>query len=64
MSRKDDPRWFMVDVRFVRKLGRNITLAELKEREELAGFSLLRRGNRLSVMPVSAEHWEFILGLE
>jgi hypothetical protein len=30
----------------------------------IGGISLLRRGNRLSVMPVSAEHWEYVLGLE
>lgn len=58
------PRWFMVDVQFVRDLSRNITLSELKERPELAGFPLIRRGNRLSIMPVSSEQWHFILGLE
>ena len=60
----DNPRWYMVDVRFVRKLGRTITLSELKERPELAGFPLVRKGNRLSVMPVEPEHWHFILALE
>jgi predicted RNA-binding protein with PUA-like domain len=54
----------MVDVRFVRKLKRTITLAELKDRPELQGLALVRKGNRLSVMPVEAEHWDFILGLE
>jgi predicted RNA-binding protein with PUA-like domain len=63
-SRPDAPRWFMVDVRFVRKLKRTITLAELKDRPELQGLALVRKGNRLSVMPVEAEHWDFILGLE
>ena len=59
-----DPRWFHVDVKFVRKLGRTITLGELKSHEELAGMALVRRGNRLSIMPVSDAEWEFILGLE
>jgi predicted RNA-binding protein with PUA-like domain len=58
------PRWLMVDVRLVRKLGRAITLAELKGRPELDGLALLRRGNRLSVMPVDAAMWESILALE
>ena len=63
-SDPDNPRWYMVDVRFVRKLDRTITLSELKERSELAGFPLVRKGNRLSVMPVEPEHWHFILSLE
>ncbi len=63
-SDPDKPRWFMVDVAFRRKLGRTITLSELKERPELEGMPLIRKGNRLSVMPVSKEHWDFILSLE
>jgi len=58
------PRWLMVDVRFVRKLKRTIALAELKDRPELEGLALLRRGNRLSIMPVEAAMWDFILSLE
>ena len=59
-----NPRWYMVGVRFVRKLGRTITLDELKQHPELAEMSLVRRGNRLSVMPVSAQQWRTILALE
>lgn len=58
------PRWLMVDVRFVRKLKRTISLAELKDRPELEGLALLRRGNRLSIMPVEEAMWDFILSLE
>jgi predicted RNA-binding protein with PUA-like domain len=58
------PRWLMVDVQFVRKLKRAITLAELKDRPELAGLALLRRGNRLSILPVAETAWDFILSLE
>jgi predicted RNA-binding protein with PUA-like domain len=60
----ENPTWFMVDVGFKRKLKRAITLAELKSHSELVGMQLLRRGNRLSVMPVTREQWEFVLGLE
>ena len=63
-SDPDNPRWFLVDVRFGRKLARTITLSELKGCPELAALPLVRRGNRLSVMPVSADEWEFILSLE
>ena len=58
------PRWFLVDVKLVRKLSRVIPLTELKGYPELAEMLLLRRGNRLSVMTVAAAHWEFVLGLE
>ena len=64
-SDPDNPRWMMVDIRYKRKLKRIISLAELKRHdEELAGLALVRRGNRLSVMPVSEAHWQFILNLE
>ena len=63
-SDRDNPRWFMVDVQFVRKLKRTIPLTELKACDELAEMPLVRRGNRLSVMPVTKEQWGFILGLE
>lgn len=63
-SDPDNPRWFMVDVKFVRKLDRTITLTELKQHPELTDLQLVRKGNRLSVMPIEDHHWEFILSLE
>lgn len=63
-SKPESPRWFMVDVGFVRTLKRTIALAELKDRPELADMALVRKGNRLSVMPVSETEWQFILSLE
>ena len=61
-----NPRWFVVDVQLKRRLKRVITLDELCEHEtrELDGMLLLKRGNRLSITPLSAAHWEFILSLE
>jgi predicted RNA-binding protein with PUA-like domain len=62
---REEPRWFLVDVKFVRKLRRPVLLAELRAREkELHGLMLLRKGSRLSIQPVSAEHWDAILALE
>ena len=58
------PRWYMVDVKYVRPLARLVTLAELRNYPELAGLALLRKGNRLSVMPVAQAHWDFILSRE
>ena len=64
-SDPNDPRWLMRDVEFRRKTRRLISLEEIKQHaERLEGFPLIRRGNRLSVMPVSEEHWDFILSLE
>lgn len=63
-SDPEKPRWFMVDIRLVRKLERTISLTELKERPELEGMALVRKGNRLSVMPVEADQWDFVLSLE
>ncbi|MFP5505450.1 MAG: EVE domain-containing protein [Gammaproteobacteria bacterium] len=63
-STPENPRWYMVDVKFERKLKRTITLEELKTHSELEDMPLVRRGNRLSIMPVTEAQWEFILGLE
>jgi predicted RNA-binding protein with PUA-like domain len=63
-SWRDAPRWFMVDVKYKRKLKRVIALTELKGRKELNDMILLRPGNRLSVSPVSEAEWNFVLGLE
>ena len=63
-SDPENPRWYLVDVKFECKLRRTITLAELKAQAALEGMPLVRRGNRLSVMPVSGEEWEYILSLE
>ena len=65
-SRRSEPRWFVVDVKLVRKLKRLITLDELRKyaNNELSDFVILRRGNRLSITPVSKEDWDFVLTLE
>jgi len=63
-SRRDQPRWLCVDVAFQRKLKRTITLQELKALDGLGDFALTRRGNRLSVLPVTAAQWQQILSLE
>jgi len=65
-SDPDNPRWYMVDVRYQRHLKREIPLQELKQYADgpLVDFPLLRKGNRLSIMPVSREQWKFILSLE
>jgi len=56
------PRWFNVDVTFVRKT-RLITLAELRAHPELATLRILQRGNRLSITPLTPDEYAFIVGL-
>jgi predicted RNA-binding protein with PUA-like domain len=59
------PRWFMVDVQLVRKFAQPVTLSTLRRHADgkLDGMWILRRGNRLSITPVSAAHWKFINSL-
>ncbi|WP_391088584.1 EVE domain-containing protein [Vibrio sp. NH-UV-68] len=63
-SSPDNPRWFMVDIEFVRKTERLISLAVMKAMPELADMPLVKRGNRLSVMPVTESQWQAILDKE
>ena len=60
------PRWFAIDVQLQRRFTRVITLDELRAHADgkLRDLTLLRRGNRLSVLPVDDAHWQFILSLE
>lgn len=58
-SPADKPRWLLLDVQALRKT-RLIRLAELREQPDLAEMRLLQRGNRLSITPVEAGHWQVI----
>ncbi|CAM3970192.1 EVE domain protein [Vibrio aerogenes CECT 7868] len=63
-STPDNPRWYMVDIEFVRKTERIIPLAVMKSIPELADMPLVKKGNRLSVMPITGAQWQTILQLE
>jgi predicted RNA-binding protein with PUA-like domain len=63
-SDPENPRWYMVDVKLKRKFRRVISLQELKQYKSLSEMLILRRGNRLSITPISKKHWDFILKLE
>lgn len=63
-SSEDDPRWYLVDVQFVRRTKRPITLGELKSHPGLDDMILTRRGNRLSIMPVTDDEWDIVLSIE
>lgn len=63
-SRKENPTWYCVDVKLVKKFPRVISLAELRTIPALKNMILLRKGNRLSVIPVSAEEWKVLLAMQ
>lgn len=63
-SSRDEPRWVLVDVEFVRKLKHPVRLVDIKAHPGLEDMILVRRGNRLSIMPVEKKHWDLILTLE
>jgi predicted RNA-binding protein with PUA-like domain len=56
----ENPRWFNVEVRFVRK-SRLVPLSELRAHPELSRMRVLARGNRLSITPVDPAEWDFIV---
>ncbi len=56
---RENPRWVHVDVKLVRKT-RLVSLAELREHQELADMRVLARGNRLSITPIEPGEWKFI----
>jgi len=60
-SDPEEPRWYQVDVRAVRKLGRAVSLEEMRKEKALAKMPLLQRGQRLSVQPVGPSEFERIL---
>ncbi|MEF1256213.1 MULTISPECIES: EVE domain-containing protein [unclassified Vibrio] len=63
-STPDSPRWVMVDIEFVRKTERLIPLSVMKAMPELENMPLVKKGNRLSIMPVSEQEWSAILDKE
>ena len=64
-SDPENPRWFLVDIRLEQKLAAPISLHKIKKHvEPLGDLPLVRKGNRLSVMPVTADQWDYILSLQ
>jgi len=61
-SSRDDPRWSLVDVKLVRKT-RLLGLDEMRAAPALADMVTLRRGNRLSITPVTPSQWKAVLKL-
>lgn len=62
-STTDNPRWFMVDVKWVKTFKSVIPLAKLREIPELKDMIVLKKGNRLSITPVTKEEFLTIIDL-
>ncbi len=62
-SPPEDPRWFQIEVRAVEELAHPVTLDRIKRTPALAGMGLLRRGNRLSVQPVTEAEFRAVVKL-
>lgn len=62
-SSPENPRWYMVDVKLIKKFPRLITLNEIKSHSTLQHMLINRRGNRLSITPVTASEWRVIIEL-
>ncbi|HVL38211.1 MAG TPA: EVE domain-containing protein [Fimbriimonadaceae bacterium] len=62
-SKPEEPRWLCPDVKFVRKFQRVVPLAELRQTPGLEEMLVIRKGQRLSVMPVTEQEWQIVLAL-
>ena len=60
---KENPIWQCVDMAFVQKFNRPVTLIELKRDSKLEGMAVRERGSRLSILPVSEKHFKRVLEL-
>jgi predicted RNA-binding protein with PUA-like domain len=59
-SDPDHPRWYMVDVRLVKKFSQLLALDEMKRHPKLKNMLIMRKGNRLSITPLTKEEWKII----
>lgn len=59
-SKKEKPTWILVDIAFVKKAKKILTLEEAKNDPKLKDMLLVQKGQRLSVQPVSKEHYDYI----
>ncbi len=62
-STRQNPRWFCVQIQFVKKFKNLISLARLKQEYALQKMALVQKGQRLSVQPVSQTEFDFILSI-
>jgi len=62
-SSPDNPRWVMVDVKFSQKFNGTVSLTQMRANPLLESMVVLRKGNRLSITPVTSAEWETLLAM-
>lgn len=62
-SKPSEPRWDMVDIKYLRTFSKLLPLDDLRKDPPLKGMVLLQKGSRLSVQPVTSDEWKQILRL-
>lgn len=60
-AKKDNPTWFMVDIKFVKEFEQPVTLDSIKANPKLKAMKLIQRGQRLSIQPITKDEWDEIL---
>ena len=60
-STPENPRWFAVTVEFVKKFDKIMSLEELKNHKKLQTMLVIKKGQRLSVQPVTKAEYDTIL---
>lgn len=60
-SKKENPTWFMVDIKLIKKFNNPVLLTEIKKNSKLKNIKLVQRGNRLSVVPLKKEEFDEIV---
>ncbi|WP_416306884.1 EVE domain-containing protein [Neptunicella sp. SCSIO 80796] len=56
----DNPRWMMVDIKFKQKFDQILSLKQIKAMPEITEIGLVKKGHRLSIMPVTKQEWQFL----
>jgi predicted RNA-binding protein with PUA-like domain len=59
-SKKDEPRWFMVDLEFAERFEDVVSMDEMRAAKGLEEFPVLQRGQRLSIMPITRKQFEIV----
>jgi predicted RNA-binding protein with PUA-like domain len=62
-STQENPRWYVRDVRFQRKFARVVPLSEIKSTPGLQGMAVAKKGQMLSITPVTEKEWNLVLAL-
>lgn len=60
---REQPRWYCVDVQLRQKFATIVSLQQIKQQPALRSMIILRKGNRLSITPVSKAEWQAVLKL-